>query len=534
ATPDPAAGYRNEAIPFDVGAASGSGTPPYGPACLAPGTGALVCGAVGSNPWPLDYTYATDGSYTAVASVVDGAGANHTRSIPVHVADPPALSSLSTGSNRVSAGSSTTLTAFLSGGLWPARFWWNDSAPNGTLSSGVLGSDGTVGLTYSFGGAGLHQITLTVVDALGTRVASSTALAVLSGPAAALRCTGAPVLPDVPAGSVAPLGLRAVDAAGATASNFSDPMVLTAAGSDGSLELNGSLGGVHPAGNGSWSIDASAWSEGWLNLTYSARQIGQWNLTFSDPRIPGFPALRVTLVVVADLHHPKLDGSPDERPSGRSSETLWSVVDPYGNPVAAGYVVVRSVFRTASLSVDSPILDSGGRGTVWINYTALDDGAGTVYVLDAENESLLAPVAVPAAPPPPTSFAGPALLAVLGLLTVAGIFLVLRFRRRPALHDVEALDGELERYAAGRAHLLRRLSQGPAASLADFDGAWAGPAPEPGPSEIVEWMAALLTEGAVTAEEGPGGAPRFVLSSDRSEAPVLTLDPEALERALAR
>ena len=533
-TPDPAAGYRNEAIPFVVGVASGSGTPPYGPACLAPGTGALECASVGSTSWSLGYAYTTDGSYTAVASVVDGAGANHTRSVPVHVADPPGLSSLSTGTNRVAAGSTISITAYLSGGLWPARYWWNDSDPNGTLRSGALGSDGTLGLTQSFPWAGLHQITLTVVDALGTRVASSTALDVASGPANGLRCEGGTLLPDGAAGAVLPLHVRAVDAVGSVAGTFADPLVLTALGPSGALDVNGSPAPVVPSGNGSWAVPGSAWAGGWLNLTYSSREAGRWNLSLSDPRSSSIPTLRVTVSVVADGRHPRLVGAPGERPSGRSSDTHWTVEDPYGNPVVDGYVVVRSVFASGSLSVDSPILDQAGVGGVWVNYTALDDGAGTVHVLDEQNESLLPAIAVPAAAAAMGSSEVLPVLALLGLVTVGGILLVLRFRPRPARPGGSELEGELERHAAGRTHLLQRLSEGPASSLEDLEGAWEGPPPRPEPSEIVEWMAALLTEGVVSAEAGPGGAPRFVLTAERSEAPGLTLDDAALERALAR
>jgi hypothetical protein len=533
-SPTPAEGYRGTLLPFQLSVTAGTGTSPYGPACLDPGTGALRCGAVGGTSWSLGFAYNASGSYEAVASVVDAAGANHTEHLPVTVADVPALGIVALATNVPASSTVVNLSAELRGGLWPATFWWNDSLPGGTMATGLLASDGPVRLAYLAGTPGFHNVSLTVVDALGTRVATATTIAVGEGPAARLLDDGTMSRSPTPAGTVSNLTLRAASDFGGTVRSFSAGFFLSVGGPGNAYLLNSSAGPLSPGANGTVFVPAAAWSDGKVLLAFSATTVGLWSL--SVDRVPGIAhgALTISVPIGPQSRHPRLLDPTERSADPRSGETLWAIADPYGNPILDGYVIVRSVFSVATLDVDSPVLPNAHGGSVWVNYTGLGTGAGTILVLDAFNESLLPPIQISAVP----AAAGPWLPILAGIVlagTIAGVLVVRGVARwrtaRPGSDDPAA---ELERHAVGRDHLLRKLAEGPSGSIGSLALGWSGPGPPPDPPEIAEWLAALIAEGAVTAQTGPGGRPVFLRTDDRRASPELTLDDAALERALAR
>jgi hypothetical protein len=240
------------------------------------------------------------------------------------------------------------------------------------------------------------------------------------------------------------------------------------------------------------------------------------------------------LPVRADDRQPRLSDPEVLHNSSRSASTRYLIEDPYGNPILEGYVVVRSAFPGSVQNVDQPVVPGPSGSSVWVNFTAVGDGAGTVQVLSAYGLPLLAPRPVPAVSAGASGLTDLALLAGAVTLVVAATVLHLRYRRRPERAPVDVGEAELERYAAGRAHVLTRLAGGPVEAEADLSGAWSGPAPSPTPSEITEWLTTLIAEGTVLAQNGPDGRPEFLRADAAEVRAELELDDAALERALAR
>ncbi|HTT26056.1 MAG TPA: hypothetical protein VMH90_03720, partial [Thermoplasmata archaeon] len=279
-----------------------------------------------------------------------------------------------------------------------------------------------------------------------------------------------------------------------------------------------------------WTVAAAAWgADGRLNLSVGSQRAGTWFLNLSPAEGPPAGPVGISLTVRADAVAPQLRDPSDAREGPRSGSTLYRIVDPYGNPIPEGFVVVRSAFPSGVLTVDEPIRD----GSVWVNYTAIGSSAGTVVVLSEYGVALLPTILVPAVAVATLAWDGPAILTGAAVVTAVAVVLAVRGRHRgpPA---PPGNDAELERHAAGRDHLLRKLAEGPCDAFPALASGWTGPPPRPERHELVEWLEALIADGLVVAQIGPAGRPEFLRADAGEVRSDLVLDDAALERALSR
>jgi hypothetical protein len=161
-------GYSNRQISIQISIANGTGTPPYGPACVSGELQALTCTQVFANQAALQLSYPIPGQYLANISVRDSAGANVTQSIPVEVVGPPSSSSIVGSAQNATIGQTVDLSSKVQGGLLPVAYWWNASSPFGVISnsSGVLARDGILSTGFLPTQLGTVTVTLTILDGL--------------------------------------------------------------------------------------------------------------------------------------------------------------------------------------------------------------------------------------------------------------------------------------------------------------------------------------------------------------------------------
>jgi hypothetical protein len=531
--PDPLAGYAGVPIGALVQVENGTGTAPAGPACLGNGLGAIAC-RPGGGPWSFSLTYGAPGNYTASASVADAGGANRSLAVPVEVVPWPTLTPLLASAQVFTAGGSVELTSYLSGGVAPFAYWWNTSAPGGTVKAGSLGAGGELTVDYPSSAVGTNSVVLTVLDALGTRLAERLDLVVLPGPAVELGALSGGVNQSLVADAPASYSLVALTATGERVPQYGAALTLTLSGPAGApVSLDAGLfGPIRPAPGGSFAFPASAWYAGYLNFTLTLPRSGAYTVGV----IAGVPAAfapngSFPVTVQADTSTLRLIDPVVALAGARVNHTLWHLVDPYGNPAPPGVLEIVEAFGGPNVSVVVPIHANASAAWSWVNYSAPSSGAGTVLLRSGWGELLLGPIEVPAAAAAP-GLLGP--LAVgLASAGVAATATALFLRRRSAPRPVEVGPEELERYAEGRSALLERLRRsGPV----DLAGALAPEGPPSEREERAEWLASLVTEGLVRAEPGPDGEPRFVAAppTPASEPPLrIEVDPAVLERILA-
>jgi hypothetical protein len=555
ATPDPVVAYPGVSVGFTVSVASGTGTAPFGPACLRTGDGGLLCRRSAGPSWTFPYAYATPGAYEAGLSVVDAGGTNDTALLPVSIVERPGAAALSLSSSSVMVGTAIEATCVVSGGALPLSYWWNLSTPAATVGAGTLPMDGAVGLSTIATSIGPSVLTLTVVDALGTRVSREANLTVTPDAATMIVAVGAPNVSAV-AGVPVAFTFEALDPMGLKVADFAGPVAVSVNGTEAAtLWVNSSVTGpVSRSANGTYPLDAAAWREGYLNLTVAESRSGPLHVALAPSAgLAGPPPIAV-LVGPDDRHLDLLDPQ-SIHPGARTNATVYRICDRFGNALAGGFVVVRSVFGSTVTIIDSPVHAADGVSFVWVNYSASGSGAGTVYVLSEYGQALLGPIEVPA-PTSGSDLTLPVLVAAVGIAVIlgaTGAWFYGRRRRRgpegtegpgvaPAPEGPEApgtdegaeIEEELKRLAEGRAHVLSHTPVDRPADLDEIGQGWTGRPPDM--AELAEWVGSLVSEGLLHASVGPDGRPRFVRAEPplRSPPPRLELDESALAAALSR
>lgn len=531
---DPAtASYPGRPVSLSVRVAEGTGTAPFGLACLTGGPSPWVCTAAPGGNATFALAFSVVGSYSLRATIQDAAGANASASTVLRVATAPQLDPLVPAPTNLTVGEPTVLTSALSGGAFPVAYWWNASAPNGTFASGSGVADGTWRTTFVPSAAGLVQVTLTAVDALGTRATALTRLLVTAGPATTIG--GTPVPLELTAGVPLVIPWVALDSGLEAVPAFSSALSLQLLPDGGGppgpawVNVSGQSFAVGP--DGTVTVPASDWTDGRLNVSLTVLRAGSGQLTVGDSALlpfdrPGPYALTVS----ADPYHLHLVDPVVEQAGARSNSTLWQVVDRFGNPEPSGFVVVRELFGGGEVDADSPLHFDGAAARVWVNYSVPGTGSGMVSVYSEWGESLLGPVQVGAVAPPDLSAA----FLVVGAVAALGAAAVLVRRRQLQRRRRERAEGELERFARGRSAALAAVDS-TARTLEEVRGRLQlGFVPEP--EELSEWLQSLLAEGAVAAEPGPDGSPRYRASGvgEPEAPPRVEVDAAALEAALAR
>lgn len=539
--PDPTTTYPGLPAIFHVALGAGTGTTPYGPACLTDGIGHTECQNDSFGPpWTFSVPYPNVGHFTAVVTVADSGGTNYTASVPVAVVARPTLGAIALSPSQVTEGRSVYAVADYEGGGLSASYWWNASVRGLTtnLGGGELPSDGPVALSLHPAWLGLGMVNLTVVDALGTRLAVSTRLNVVSANATDILRSGAPNA-TIAAGSAVALTFEVRDAVQDPVAPYYGAFEMIASTPGAGLTwVNASVTGPVSVSNGSYAIPPSNWISGFLNLTFTTSLAGPVNLSFSAPAgIVGPPMLRLT--VGPDVRAERLVNPDVVRSGARSNATLYEISDRFGNPVPGGWVDVRSVFGPTKADVDSPIRLVDGASWVWVNYSAFGSGSGIVLVFSQANRSLLGPIVVPALPGPSFDPVVYGLLAGLLAAAFAGAVVLARRRRPdpaegPEPEEAVAVEEGLKRLAEGRAHVLDRVPTDPPVDLDHIAAGWKGVPPDA--AELAEWVSSLVSEGVLKASIGPGGRPMFVRVAPGAPAPAprIEVDALALEAALAR
>lgn len=542
--PDPALAYAGAPVDLTLGVGPSSGTAPFGPACLWRGAGPdATCSTSPGPAWSFGLSFPSAGTYALKGTVEDATGANGTVSGVALVYDRPTLSTISAATNVLDVGGSVVVAATLSGGALPVAYWWNDSLPTGTLESGWSARDGGISADLTFTTPGVHTITLSARDALGTTVANLTTVVVRPGPAVALETPGAGPAPAAIAGSAWTVALCGVDPEGACLPDFSANLSLLPAPGEGTgpdLWANASGRTILPAANGTIDLPSSLWRNGYLNVSVTGLLAAPHAFTVLGP-VPflGGGGGRLAWTVQPDVAHPALGAPHVVRAGSRANATEYGITDRFGNPIDAGFVIVRTVFGGVASDLDSPVRSNASGGFVWVNFSAPAGEGGVVYVLSAWNVSLLPALLVPTGGSASSDLL-PLLAVGLGLAALVGMVGALALRRRrdgPAARDSgpgEVAEDELRRIAEGRAHVLRRARDDRRMTLDELAQGFVGP-PIPTRAEVAEWVGGLVSEGALKAAPGPDGEPRFV-AVERAEpvAPRVEVDPALLEAALGR
>ena len=541
--PNPVRAYALTPTPITVGAAPGTGSAPFGPACLWPGDGRLFCLTTPGGPWRFLITYGAPGTYGARATVGDATGANATGDVAVVVSLRPTLDPIAATNVTPFEGSSIVLSTTLHGGAGPISFWWNDSAPtpNATVFAGSLVASGPLNLSYAPTSTGPHQVTLTVIDALGTIVAQSIRIDVRPGGAREIAPAGTVGTTSFPAGSGFPISWTALGAFNDRLPAFATPITFARTSADAfapAIWVNASgrsflLNATAPSA----TLGVGYWTNGFLNLTIATTRAGPLVIAVAcGVPVAMASAGLLTLTVTPDYLDLVLTNPFVAHRSSTSNATLWQISDRFGNPVPSGYVVVRTEFDVER-NVNSPIEYSSGTSRVWVNVSWSEGRGGLVSVLSEWGRLLLPPWGVGGAGP--IVSLDPYTFAVLGAIAIVVVAVVAAwFRRRPAVAGPapppsgEASDADLQALAEGRAYVLARLDSGPLS----LDELALGPGTRLGRREVLaEWTASLVADGSIVAEPDAAGGARFRRVPDAVMAPPsVTVDRELLEEALAR
>lgn len=532
--PSPPTGYVGIPLSLELRALNGTGVTPYARACLSPGDGPPLCLELPGPTWTFDPVYSAPGSYVTEAWAIDGVGVNRSIPVSITIVPPLAVGPIGLDAPNMTVGVPVELTSTVTGGALPARFWWNVTGSTTPWSTGIVGADGELSTELLPNASGVVDVTLTVVDALGSVAHTSELYEVAPAPAVRVVTLASAPSTDVVAGTTVPLSWEALDRSGAAVGTFSAQAELLLHGEGAPVRAwpNAStVGPLAPLGNGSFAVPSSAWSRGVLRITVVAASTGTIVIDLVGNELPDQPPPQ-SLAVVPDARDVRLFAPFVAQDAARSNATFWHVEDRFGNPAPGAHLSILSDFAGASSDVlVAAVALPDGQSGIWINYSAPGPAGGTVRVVDADGVTVLGPIHVPAVPnalPVPVVWALLASVPV-GVATV-GVLAIHRRRRGhggAAEQDVEA---ELRRLAEGRATIVRILARGGPADLPGIEGVWEhGPAPE----ELADWLASLVADGTIGARVGADGRPRFCLARGPA-SPRVEVDVDLLEQALRR
>jgi len=534
-SPSSPVGYAGSTLGVDLVAASGVG--PYVTACFAPGFGAASCFASPGPSWAFAPTYPAAGNYSARAWVLDATGANRSLSVRVQIVDPLSVGSLTAGSAPLFAGIPTLLSASIEGGMLPAKVWWNASDQARPINTTLATADGLLSADFRPPAAGTTQLSLTVVDALGTVVRVALAVDVGPGPVATVTPVPAPSNALTVVGQPLGLAWHAFDALGEPIPTFAAPLDLVVRTTTGAAAFSwvnlSTLGSLSASPEGSFAIPTSAWVDGVLPLTVTPAEAGSLTVTLEGSALPG-GATALALSATPDLDHLRLYDPVVAVAGAYTNHTFWRVSDRFGDPVPGAFVTLEYI---APGTVSDTVLAVGefgaGETGVWVNYTLSPAAAGTLRILDPAGDVLYGPVG------PSASSTGPGPMETLAATGVAAGLAVgvgggsaAYARRRRALRALpRSEEEELRRLAEGRAEAVEIVRTLGVADLGALRAAWSHEAP--GTEELEEWLASLVADGTLAEATGPTGEPEYALGPPRETEPRVVVDAEALERAVA-
>ena len=539
ATPSAPVGFPGITLPIVLAVANGSGDPPYGVACFDPGAAPLQCSSSGGPSWTFRPIYSTVGNYSATAWAIDSAGANRSVPIPVTVVDPLSVGSLEVSTTALEAGVSSNLSVAVTGGALPAEAWWNASDLAGPIHVGTIGGDGTIRTAFVPPAAGSVTVSLTVRDALGETEVASRTLLVAPGPPTSVTALTPSALPPTVVGRPVALAWQARDTLGEPTSGFgpSVRLVITnASGVSAPCWANVShLGELSAAPTGAFVVPSGAWSGGTLYLNLTPAVAGLLTVDLEGAGLQG-SSVRVS-VAAPDLLHLRLF-DPDVRHAGdRVNRTFWFVSDPAGDPVPGAYLTLEYVGPNGTTQTLLPIdwVAPGSTG-VWVNYSLPASPDGSVRLLDAAGEVLVGPISLGPPAGAGAILVGPplALVAVpVALVTgAASASFVARARWREIRVVLPNEEEEARRFAEGRAEVVEVVRSSGTVDLATIAAAWGI---EPPLVDLDDWVRSLVADGTLITSMAEDGGLAYSLAptSPEPETPRVTLDPEALERAVA-
>ena len=528
ANPDPVEGYLGATATVHVEPAPGTGTAPFGPACLVASGNTTVCS---SGPGVLALPLTANGNTSWLATLRDAAGDNASTVLQVRVGTPLMLSSIVPGPGNATVGVPLHLVAPVSGGLAPVEFWWNGTAAEGSVASGTVGPVDSLSIDFVPSVPGWQWVTLTVRDALGSQQARGITLDVAPGPASAL-IQAAELGNTVAAGSPLNVTWSAVDGARDRVLTYSNDVALAVNGSaaHGILVETSSGLTITPSANETYSVPASAWREGELTIFVTPVHTGLIGLRLEAP-LPVVGGWPLPLTVSPDVLHLAVSNPWTAPTAAGADSTKWQIADRWGNPIPGGYVLVRTVAGGSVADHESPIEATSAASFVWVNYTWPSQGSATLYVFSEWGQALLPPLTLL-----PLTSLGPSTWLIVGagagaVTGLAGVVLYRskRERRRRAL-TADVSEEELRRLAEGRDRLLDELRGGPAPLETLMDSCASPPTTR---EEILESLSALIAEGTVRELQSPDGIDRYALKEPQlPSAPRVTIDPEAFEAAL--
>ncbi len=527
------AGYTAQPLDLSFAVANGTGSDPYGQGCLAPGVGAVVCLPGPGPSWSFDPAYASPGNYTATAWAVDATGANVSASTSVTIVPPPSLSPLSLRAANMTAGVPVEVSATVSGGVLPARLFWNVSGTAAPWAAATVDADGNVSTVYLPGAAGVVELTLTLVDGLGTVVRSNALFSVAPTPAVRVAPSAGPSPGTAIDGTPFSLTWTALDPSGNPVPTFEGTaeIVVRNGSSQPEAELSvPAIGPLPPLGNDTFDVAPSAWIGGLLNVTVVPVTNGTFTLELLGTSLPN-PVAPATFVASPDSKDVRLFAPVFAVNHGRTNSTFWHLQDRFGNAAPDALLTVLERFGSAvTAEVVAATALPGGASGVWVNFTAPGSGAGTVEVVDGAGVTVLGPVDVPAVASP-AGTAASVVAAVAAVPVGAAAVGVSAFVRRRRHREALGRSGEqaLRSLAEGREKVVAHLKAGPR-SVGEIEASWD---PPPAPPELADWLASLVADGTLGASLGPDRVARFRLADGPGRLRV-ELDPAALEAALRR